>query len=490
MERLLKRVGLLGEQGPKTHDKSEICGVGECGSGDSSCPTNADLEFASAVTPKTVTVTSADEDFGAAGGSDTVAVGSSFSSGMDKHLLAVARASEFSALKRLELCQQELLQLQRMWDLDRETQRWTVASLREEVRHLQKQLEQQRLCGWMQRTREKAIVTRNLSTSPESGVGASLRHTADREAGRANSVFEASATSGTGDASARAEETCLGRSSGGQRTHAVGASSGAEEVEDSLEFYGLLLHDANGECGELQAELSRVVRRLHDERRFFVQQISSLLREKEEMVREHATTLAHLDETKDLLMAARAAERAALRRLTERCPGESARVYGGRTADGGEMGTVYCSRCGCSSTACSELLRSSVDFSVERHHCNSLAVRQSALEEEVCILECEVERDTRNAEGLRRVLERLIDEVDVHVRGCRAANKDIVGCLREISLLWLAEGDEKDDEDDEHKSDDGMPPSLLLLGGDGPDGDSSPECAPSSAVRSHLLSAS
>ncbi|EKF39608.1 hypothetical protein MOQ_000160 [Trypanosoma cruzi marinkellei] len=488
MDRLLRRVGLLGEQGPKNHDKTEICSAGEGGSGYSSCPTNADLEFASAVTPKTVTLTSADGDFGVGGGSDTVAVGPSFISGMDKHLLAVARASEFSALKRLELCQQELLHLQRMWDLDRETQRWTVASLREEVRQLQKQLEQQRLCGWMQRTREKAIVTRKLSTSPESGVGTSLRHAVDRKAGRANGAFEAPATSGTRDASTRAEETCPGRSSDGPRIHAVGASSGAEEVEDRLEFYGRLLQDANGECGELQAELSRVVRRLHDERRFFAQQISSLLREKEEMVREHAKTLAHLEETRDLLMAARAAERAALRRLTESCPSESAPVYGVQTADGGDMRTVHCSRCGCSSTVYSELLRSSVDFSVERHHCNSLALRQSTLEEEVCILECEVERDNRNTEGLRRVLERLIDEVDVHARGCRAANKDIVGCLREISLLWLAEGDEKDDEDDAHKSDDGMP--LPLLGGDGADGDSSPECAPSSALRSHLLPAS
>ncbi|RNF25809.1 uncharacterized protein Tco025E_02064 [Trypanosoma conorhini] len=485
--------GLWGERRGRAHGKDQICGAGKLENENSSATSNAASESATAVTPKSVTVTAAESNYDAVDGNDATAVFPSFGAEMDRHLLAVARASEFSALKALELCQQEVLQLQRMWDLDRETQRWTIASLQEEVRELRHQLERQRRYGSVQRTRESATAAGSLSALSVNGGDSSLRYTLGMEVGGANPSSEAPVTSGTEDSYTRTD-TSAEHSSSFQCHHLGTDSARVEELEERVERYGRLLHDANKDCGELQAELSRVVRQLHDARRSFTHRISSLLREKEEMTHKHARTLAHLDETTGLLMVARAAERAALQRLSEGAQGESHQMCRPPTVEGGNLGEVYCLRCGCSSVACGEVLRHSVDVSMERQRCNSLALRQSTLEDEVCLLECEAERDTRHAEGMRRVIERLIDEVDGYARVCCAANQEAVGCLREMSLLWFAEdGAETDDagaadagDEDGHKSCDGV--SLLQLqGGEERDGANRLERASSSALHSSPL---
>ncbi|RNE97924.1 hypothetical protein TraAM80_09093 [Trypanosoma rangeli] len=493
MRSFLDRVGLWGGHSRvRAHGKRHICGAGELDDERSIGTSNAASESVTAVTKKAMTATAVEGNYDAVNGSDTAAVMPSLGTEKDEHLLAVARASEFSALKALELCQLEVLQLQRMWDLDRETQRWTIVLLQEEVCELRQQLEHKRRRSSMQRTRETVTATKALSVLSVNGGGLSLRCAFGMDAVEANTTSEAPMTSGTEGSCTRSEASAE-CASAFQYSHVVHDSTRVEELEERIERYGRLLHDANRECGELRAELSRVVRQLYDDRRYFTRHISSLLREKEEMAREHARTLSHLDETTGLLMAARAAERAALQRFfSEGGQSELPRVCEA-PIEGAGSGAVHCLHCGGSSITCSELKRRSVDASVERQRCNSLALRQTTLEDELCVLECEVERDSRNVEGMCRIVGRLIDEVEGYARDCRVANQEAAGCLREMSLLWFtdeedARGDNTDTDDDVdgHKSDDII--SLLRLQErEKRDDAKSPECALPSAFHASSL---
>ncbi|ESL10119.1 hypothetical protein TRSC58_02152 [Trypanosoma rangeli SC58] len=418
MRSFLDRVGLWGERsGVRAYGKRHICGAGELDDERSTGTSNAASESTTAVTKTAMTATAAEGNCDAVNGSGIAAVTPSFGTGMDEHLLAVARASEFSALKALELCQLEVLQLQRMWDLDRETQRWTIVLLQEEVCELRQQLEHKRRSSSMQRTRESVTGTKALSVLSVNGGSQSLRCTFGMDAAEANATSEAPMTSDTEGSNARSEASAECASTF-QPSHVMYDSTRVEELEERIERYGRLLHDANRECGELRAELSRVVRQLYDDRRYFTRHISSLLREKEEMARRHARTLSRLDETTGLLVAARAAEQAALQRFfSEGGQSELPRMCEVPT-EGAGSGAVHCLHCGCSSIACSESQRRSVDASVERQRCNSLALRQTTLEDELCVLECEVERDTGTSEGMCHIIGRLIDEVDGTLVSC------------------------------------------------------------------------